>query len=50
MIKDWTTEELKNRIWMAVECNQSVPGCVSVEAMRQELMNRGEDPVGYHDT
>lgn len=49
-IKDWTTEELKNRIWMAVECNSSVPGCVSVEAMRQELTNRGEEPVGYHNT
>lgn len=50
MIKDWTTEELKNWIWMEVECNSSVPGCVSVEAMRQELVNRGEEPVGYHNT
>lgn len=49
-IKDWTTEELKNRIWMEVECNSSIPGCVSVEAMRQELINRGEEPAGYHNT
>ena len=35
---------------MEVECNSSVPGCVSVEAMRMELKLRGEEPVGYHNT
>lgn len=49
-IKDWTVNDLKNQIWMAVDCGQPVPGCVSVEAMRMELMRRGEEPVGYHNT
>lgn len=49
-IKDWTTEEIKNRIWMAVECDQPIPGCVSVEALRMELRRRGEEPVGCHNT
>lgn len=49
-IKNWTTEEIKNRIWMAVSCGQPVPGQVSVEALRMELVCRGEEPVGYHNT
>ena len=49
-IKDWSTNEIKNRIWMFVEGNQPIPGCVSVEALRMELKLRGEDPKGYHDT
>lgn len=49
-VKDWTVNDLKNRIWMAVDCGQPVPGCVSVETMRMELMRRGEEPVGYHNT
>ncbi len=50
IIKDWTTDEIKNRIWVAIECGQPIPGCVSVEALRKELINRGEEPVGYHNT
>lgn len=23
-VKDWTTEEIKNRIWMSVDCNQPI--------------------------
>ena len=49
-IKDWTINEIKNRIWAAVDCGQAVPGCVSVEALRAELVHRGEEPVGYHNT
>lgn len=49
-VKDWTTNEIKNRIWAAVSCNQPVPGCVSVEALRCELSRRGEEPKGYHNT
>lgn len=49
-IKDWTTVEIKNRIWLEVDCTQPVPGCVSVEALRMELKRRGEEPVGYHNT
>lgn len=49
-IKDWTTNEIKNHIWAAVDCGQPVPGCVSVAALRVELANRGEDPVGYHNS
>lgn len=50
IIKNWTIDQIKNRIWIAVSCGQPIPGCVSVEALRQELINRGEEPVGYHDT
>lgn len=49
-VKDWTTNQIKNRIWGAVDCGQPVPGCVSVEALRMELVRRGEEPVGYHNT
>ena len=50
IIKNWTIDQIKNRIWIAVSCGQPIPGCVSVEALKQELINRGEEPVGYHDT
>lgn len=50
IIKNWTIDQIKNRIWIAVSCGQPIPGCVSVEALRQELINRSEEPVGYHDT
>lgn len=50
IVRDWTVNELKNRIWGAIDCGQPVPGCVSVEAMRMELLRRGEKPVGYHNT
>lgn len=49
-IKDWSTNTIKNYIWMAVDCDQPVPSCVSVEALRMELMRRGEKPTGYHNT
>ena len=49
-VKDWTTNTIKNYIWMAVECDQSIPGCVSIEALRAELIRRGEEPKGYHNT
>lgn len=40
-IKDWSTNTIRNYIWMAVSCDQPVPGCVSVEALRAELKRRG---------
>lgn len=49
-IKNWSTDTIKNYIWMAVDCNQPIPGCVSVEALRMELEGRGEEPKGYHNT
>lgn len=49
-VKNWTVSEIKNRIWLAVDCNQPIPGCVSVEALRTELARRGEEPVRYHNT
>ena len=49
-IKDWTTNEIKNHIWAAVDCGHPVSGCVSVATLREELSNRGEDPVGYHNS
>ncbi len=47
--RKWSIEELKNRIWMNKECGQSIPGCVSREALRIELTLRGEQPNGYHE-
>ena len=49
-VKDWTTGTIKNHIWSAVDCGQPIPGCVSVEALRVELIRRGEEPIGYHNT
>lgn len=49
-VKDWTVREIKNRIHLAVDCGQPIPGCVSVEALRAELVRRGEEPTGYHNT
>lgn len=49
-IKNWSTGQIKNRIWSAVNNGQPIPGCVSVEALREELVRRGEDPSGYHNT
>lgn len=48
-IRDWTENEIKNCIWMAVRTGQPVPGCVSVGALRAELIRRGEGPSGYHN-
>ena len=50
MVKNWTLNEIRNRIWGEVSCGQPVPYCVSVEALRYELERRGEIPVGYHNT
>lgn len=49
-ISSWTTDEIKNRIWLAVSCGQPIPGCVSIEALRMELVKRGEEPMGFHNT
>lgn len=49
-IKNWNTNKIKNWIWMAVSMGQPIPGCVSVGALKVELLNRGEEPVGYHNT
>ena len=49
-VSSWSTSDIKNRIWMAVSCSQPIPGCVSVEALRCELLRRGEEPIGYHNT
>lgn len=49
-VEDWSTNTIRNYIWLAESCNQPIPGCVSVEALRVELKRRGEEPVGYHNT
>ena len=49
-VKLWTTNEIKNRIWAFASQGQPIPGSVSVEALRLELIRRGEDPKGYHNT
>lgn len=48
-IHKWSIEELKNRIWLNRECGQPIPASVSVEALRMELLLRGEEPTGYHE-
>lgn len=50
LIRHWTTNEIKNRIWLNVACNQPTPGQVSVDAMRFVLIERGETGDGYHNT
>ena len=50
IIKDWSVQKIRNNIWMAVDHGQPIPGCVTVEALRYELMQRGEEPIGYHNT
>lgn len=45
-----TTNEIKNQIWMWCVCRQPIPGCLSVEALRYVLRERGEDGYGYHNT
>lgn len=49
-IQDWSTNEIRNRIWSYVSSGQPIPGGVSLLALRMELLNRGEDPHGYHNT
>lgn len=49
-IQAWTLDEIRNRIWMAVDLGQPVPGSVSVEALRTELIRRGEQLTGCHNT
>ncbi len=49
-IKEWSTETIKNHIWSAVSVGQPVPGCISVEALRQELVSREKEPKGYYNT
>ena len=41
---------LKNWIWEAVSSGQPIPGCMSVDALRAVLIERGEDGKGYHNT
>lgn len=47
---NWTISDIKNCIWLAVQCGQPIKGCVSVEDLRAELLRRGEEPIGYHNT
>jgi hypothetical protein len=58
MVESWelekarrfTTTELKNWIWLAVSAGQPTPCCISVDALREVLIERGEDGTGYHNT
>ncbi|MGO5336760.1 hypothetical protein ACTQZS_08110 [Bilifractor sp. LCP19S3_H10] len=45
-----TTNQIKNFIWGEITCGTPVPGCISVDALRYVLRERGEDDCGYHDT
>ncbi len=44
----YTNGELKNMIWLYVDCGQPIPGCMSVESLSAILIERGEDGRGYH--
>jgi len=48
--REATTNELKNWIWSAVTAGNPIPGCLTVDACRVVLVERGEDGRGYHDT
>lgn len=58
MVYQWELERarkedsvtLKNWIWAEVDNGQPIPGCLSVEALRAVLIERGEDGHGYHNT
>ena len=43
------TSTIKDWIWGAAN-GTPVPGCLSVEALRFVLIERGEDGKGYHNT
>lgn len=45
-----STTRLKDWIWLAVNCGQPIPGCLSVESLRAVLRERGEDGKGFHNT
>lgn len=45
-----TSAEIKNLIWAAVNNGQPIPGCMSVEALRFVLIERGKDGKGYHNS
>ena len=49
-IKNWSIREIKNSIFLNVDCGQPIRGCVSLEALREELLIRGEEAAGYHNT
>ena len=50
IIADKETITLRNWIWLAVNTGQPIPGCITVEAIRCVLRERGEDGSGYHNT
>lgn len=49
-LQDWDTNKIKNAIWKNVDCGQPIESCISLGALRQELLNRGESSEGYHNT
>ena len=46
----FSNDELKNWIWSEVSGGSPVPMCLSVEALRIVLRERGESESGYHNT
>lgn len=48
--RKYSSVELKNMIWSEVSCGCPVPGCMSVEALRFVLRERGESGRGFHNT
>ena len=48
--RKWSNVQLKDRIWLAVGAGQPIPGCISIDACRMILRERGEDGTGYHNT
>jgi hypothetical protein len=45
-----TNDQLKNEIWIAVGCGNAPCGGLPVDEYRKELIQRGEDGKGFHNT
>ena len=48
--RTFKTKSLKNYIWANIENGQPIPGCITADACRFVLLERGEDGRGYHNT
>jgi hypothetical protein len=48
-LKELTTNELKNAIWDLNDGRCPGPIVPDTQAIRQELIRRGESPSGYHE-
>lgn len=45
-----STEHIKNMIWGRVSQGQPLPSGLTVDMLRDELVRRGVEPKGFHNT